>query len=123
MVTEVSRRAVVASVATLPVATISTAAPDPVFAAIEHHRQLLSKHEAIERALADAVDSVWLSADGPPQGPHRPIALVSWRGHPGIAGTEIDQFRERLLSQPGANAREIEREYRKAKRTERELVR
>jgi hypothetical protein len=52
----------------------------------------------------------------------RPIALIAWRNYSAIGGTEIDKARDEFLRN-GIPAKVVQREYRAAKRREREKER
>ena len=121
MTTTISRRAVLAGVAALPAlgatAVAATAVSvDPIFAAIEAHRQL----SAESNRLYDALDT----AEGEARAEHgvRPFPLISWRNFT-IGASEIDHRREVLLEQPRVNRKRIEREYLDAKARYAEQVR
>jgi hypothetical protein len=109
-----NRRNALTAVATLPALAAPAAvaamdSPDPIFAAIQKHRELMEE----SNRLYDAVSV----AEGKAQKKHgyRPWSLIAWRKYSHIGGSEIDAAREEFLGQPGANRREIEREYRDAK--------
>ncbi|MGB6325831.1 MAG: hypothetical protein WBG11_08665, partial [Methylocella sp.] len=41
--------------------------------------------------------------------------LIAWRNYSAIGGPEIDRCREELLSQPGADKKQVQKEFRDAK--------
>jgi hypothetical protein len=85
---------------------------DPVFAAI-------AEHEARAREwgrLSHKLDEAGLQA-GETHG-HRPWELIAWRDYSAIGGSEIEARREEFLRQPGADRKQVEKEYRDAKKRE-----
>src|ERR1700730_14070541 len=48
----------------------------------------------------------------------RPCGLIAWRDYSMIGGPEIDRAGEEFLSQPGADRKQIDKEYRDAKARE-----
>ena len=82
-----NRRAILAGAASLPAISILTAEPDPIFAAIEDHRQLMAKSYDAYNRLGEEGDDIE---------ERRPCPLVNWRGWL-IGGKEIDTWREAFL--------------------------
>jgi hypothetical protein len=54
------------------------------------------------------------------RGGRRPWSLVAWRNYSAIGGPEIDYRRQEFLMRPGADPKQIEKEYRDAKARERD---
>ena len=82
---------------------------DPIYAAIKQHQMLVA-------------ESAWLydelqKAENAAEKKHgrRPWALIAWRSYSTIGASEIDDRREEFLRQPGADRKQVEREYRYAK--------
>jgi hypothetical protein len=116
-----TRRAVLTGAAALPAIGISNAIghttdavsipaadPDPIFAAIEKHKQLSA---AANEQLCKITDL----QDAASRNDRQPIALVAWRNYSHIGGSEIEARRKEFLAEPGANPKTVEREYRKVK--------
>jgi hypothetical protein len=88
------------------------AAIDPVFAAIAEH-----KARARERCrLSSKLDEAEFEAKKTHG--QRPWPLIAWRNHPATGGRELDDRREEFLRQPGADRKQVEKEYRDAKARE-----
>jgi hypothetical protein len=87
-----------------PAATI-----DPVFAAISEHKARTKEWQRLYGKL----DKAQLQA----RETHgqRPGELIAWRNHKAIGEYGIDKLREELLSQPGADRKQVKREYLDAK--------
>ena len=85
---------------------------DPVFAAIAEHKALnkewLRLYSKLDEAQLQARETHG----------QRPWPLIAWRDHTAIGGYEIDNAREEFLRQPGADRKQVEKEYRDAKRRE-----
>jgi hypothetical protein len=112
--TNLSRRVTIAGIVAavaVPVAGQASAA-DPVYALINTHRALAADWYKLCETL-DAAEGEAAAVHG-----HRPSKLIMWRNYC-IGGSEIDYRREVLLSDPGANRKQIEREYQDAKGRER----
>jgi hypothetical protein len=89
-----------------PKARKAPAAPvDPVFAAIAEHRA----RTKVWLRLYGKLDEAQLQA----RETHgaRPWELIAWRDNEAIGEYEIDNCREELLRQPGADRKQIEKEY------------
>ena len=120
MTTTTTRRALLAGAAALPAlaapAALASLAPDPIFAAIEHHRHW--------RAEMNRLDDLLDEAEGAASDEHgdRPIPLVHFNNHT-IGEGSIEDHRERMLAVTGADRKKIEREYRRAKKRLAELER
>jgi hypothetical protein len=112
-----SRRTLVSSAAALPALAVSAvvAGTDPIHAAIEHFKQVSAETFRIAAELDDAEGLAWKVYG------HRPIALVEWRDHDAIGDSEIEQFRDELLSRDGADKNKIEAEYQDAKAREKRV--
>lgn len=121
MTTKQTRRAILAGTAALPALAIIPAmagdagAVDPIFAAIEGHRKSATASFEIYTALDNA--------EGELKAKHgrRPCELITWRDYY-IGGSEINQRRETLLREEGADRKQIEREYLDAKARERAQI-
>jgi hypothetical protein len=111
MSSNINRRALMAGAAVAAVALPAVAAPvlelDPIFVAIEKHKQLSAAANELLCRIADLQDTA-------SRNDRRPIALVTWRNYH-IGGSEIEARRKEFLAEPGANPKTIEREYRKVK--------
>jgi len=86
---------------------------DPIFAALDTHRKTNDAQFEVFKQLDEAEGMIKEGC---------PIPLVSWRNYT-IGGSEIDTRRETLLSEPGADRRKIEKEYRQKKAEEADLIR
>ena len=106
----------VASVASASAVPVPTIAHDPIFAAIETHRAAVNA----DNQAAEFVDEAEAKA-GRVSGQQRPARLVQFYNYL-TCGTELDEHRTRLLEQPGANRRQIEREYKSARARELDLI-
>ena len=82
---------------------------DPIYAAIEQHRKLIAESDRLYDELQKA-ECVAEKKHG-----RRPSSLIAWRSHSAIGASEIDDRREEFLRQPGADRKQVEREYRDAK--------
>jgi len=92
-------------------------APDPIYAAIEQHRKLIAESDRLYDELQKA-EYVAEKKHG-----RRPSSLIAWRSYSAIGASEIDDRREEFLRQPGADRKQVEREYRYAKDRARAAVR
>lgn len=88
---------------------ITSVESDPIYAAIEQHRKLIAESDRLYDELQKA-ENVAEKKHG-----RRPWALIVWRNYSEIGGSEIDDRREEFLRQPGADRKQVEREYRDAK--------
>jgi hypothetical protein len=109
-----TRRAVLAGIATAPALAapalaLTSAGPDPIYAAIEAHPRLMAKMFEAWRRLDEA--------EGDTE-ERRPCPLVAWRNYSHIGGSEIERAREEFLELPGVDPKKIEQEYRSAKARE-----
>jgi hypothetical protein len=84
-------------------------APDPIYAAIEQYRKLVAESDRLYDELQKA-ENVAEKKHG-----RRPSSLIAWRSYSAISASEIDDRREEFLRQPGADRKQVEREYRYAK--------
>jgi hypothetical protein len=120
MTSKTSRRAVLAGAAALPALSLPaiaiTAQVDPIFAAIEEYRKSLATWLRIYGTLDNA------KGEARTKHGNRPSELITWRGSY-IGGSETDQRREELLSEPDVDRKQIEREYLDAKARERAQIR
>jgi len=121
---QLNRRNTLAAVASLPalavpIVTSAAAGPDPIFAAIEKHRQIWAEHGAVYNQIDQAE---WKIREGKID-KHRPYGLVAWRNYSHIGGSEIDRVREEFLEQAVADRETIEREYREKKAEHRAALR
>jgi hypothetical protein len=85
---------------------------DPVFAAIAEHKARAKEWGR----LSSKLDNAQLQA-AKTHG-HRPWELIAWRNYPATGGRELDDRREEFLRQPGADRKQVEKEYRDAKARE-----
>jgi hypothetical protein len=92
---------------------MSTTKPDPIFAAIQKHRNLLKEWVRLYEGL-EAAENKAKKKHG-----HRPCSLIAWRTYSHIGGHEIEDRREEFLRLPGIDPKKIEKEYRDAKARER----
>jgi hypothetical protein len=85
---------------------------DPIFDAIKIHQNLVR--------VADGLYDKLNRAEFRARKKHgsRPWPLIAWRNYGAIGGHEIDNRRDEFLHQPGANRKQIEKEYRDAKARE-----
>ena len=111
MTTTTSRRAILAGVAALPaLATpaLSASTTDPIFAAIERHRETDAefdrRYEALDIAEGEARERFG----------HPPFRGVRWRKYSHIGRSEIDRARKEFLLHHVASPKRIEAEYRLA---------
>ncbi len=105
---KISRRAVAAA---------SAIESDPIYAAIKQHRKLVAESDRRYDELQKAEHAAEKKHG------RRPSALIDWRGYSEIGASEIDDRREEFLRQPGADRKQVEREYRYAKYCARAAVR
>jgi hypothetical protein len=92
---------------TLPAA--SAVENDPIYAAIEQHRKFVAESDRLYDELQKAENAAEKKHG------RRPSALIAWRSYSAIGASEIDDRREEFLRQPGADRKQVEREYRDAK--------
>ena len=92
-------------------------ARDPIYAAIEQHRKLIAESDRLYDELQKA-EYVAEKKHG-----RRPSSLIAWRSYSAIGASEIDDRREEFLRQPGADRKQVEREYGDAKDRARAAVR
>jgi hypothetical protein len=85
---------------------------DPVFALIDAHKARTKEW----RRLYSKLDKAELQARET-HGP-RPWELIAWRNYAAIGGQEIDDRRKEFLNQPGADRKQVEKEFRDAKARE-----
>jgi hypothetical protein len=83
--------------------------PDPEFAMIDAHKVWTKEWCRFYNKLDEAEFEA-----GKTQG-KRPMPMIAWRNYPMIAEYGIDKCREELLSQPGADKKQVEKDYRDAK--------
>jgi hypothetical protein len=81
---------------------------DPVFAAIERHRDAVEYFDVLY-AQIDEIERAASYSDP------RPSALVSWHNYGAISGIELDRARDYFLAAPNPNQAQIAREYRQKK--------
>jgi hypothetical protein len=93
------------------------AATDPIFAAIAEHKAREREWMRLGCKLGDAEDEASTKYGD------RPSSLIAWRNYSAMGGPRIDDRRELFLSQPGADRKQIEKEYRDAKEREAAAVR
>jgi hypothetical protein len=82
--------------------------PDLVFALIDAHKARTKEW----LRLYSKLDKAQLQA-GETHGP-RPWELIEWRNYSAIGGQEIDDRRKEFLNQPGADRKQVEKEFRDA---------
>ncbi len=87
----------------------AASAVDSIYAAIEHHRKLVGESDRLYEELQKAENAAEKKYG------RRPWALIAWRSYSAIGASEIDDRREEFLRQPGADRKQVEREYRDAK--------
>ena len=85
---------------------------DPIFDAIKIYRSLIRVGDGLYDKLERA------AFRGQNKYGSRPWSLIAWRDYSAIGGHEIDDRRDDFLGQPGANRKQIEKEYRDAKARE-----
>jgi hypothetical protein len=107
-----NRRAMLAGAAAVPAIGIAPTIaladkPDPIFAAIEKHRQIYAQESAVLIELNNAEEEV---------STYRPAELVAWRDYSAIGSTELDAAREQFIKHALADVKTIDREYREKKR-------
>jgi len=111
----------VAGAAALPSLAVTkiaaSPAADPIFAAIDKHRNLIKECDRLWDAVEGAENKAKKKYG------HRPWSLIAWRNYSAIGGSEIDDRREEFLQQPGADPKKIEKEYRAAKAQNRAAIR
>ena len=90
---------------------------DPIYAAIEQHRKFVAESDRLYDELQKAENAA------EKQHGRRPSALIAWRSYSEIGASEIDDRRDEFLRQPGADRKQVEREYRDAKDRARAAVR
>lgn len=95
--------------------SLPTNSPDPVFAQIKAAKREKKAFFDICDKFEDGVHAAQ-EAHG-----RQPFTLITWRNYT-IGGGEIEERRDVLLSQPGADAEQIEREYTDAKARERSAL-
>jgi hypothetical protein len=82
---------------------------DPIYSAIaEHKARTKERHRLygkLDKAQFQAAETHGL----------RPSPLIAWRNYHAIGEYGIDKCREELLSQPGADRKQVSKEYRDAK--------
>jgi hypothetical protein len=120
MTTTTSRRAVLAGAAALPALAASAPAAsttDPIFAAIELHRERSAEYFR----LCEALDISERQVRG--RLGRRPVSLVPWRKYSHIGRWEIDKARKEFLRDQVASPKRIEAEYRRAVRRYHDTVR
>jgi hypothetical protein len=88
------------------------AAIDPAFAAIAEHKARAKEWGR----LSSKLDNAQLQATKTHG--HRPWELIAWRNYPATGSRELDDRREEFLRQPGADRKQVEKEYRDAKARE-----
>ncbi len=92
--------------------TPAAVAIDPIFAAIAEHKAREKEWFHLYRKLDNAEDKAKKTHG------IRPWSLIAWRNYSAIGGPEIDQRREWFLKEPGADPKQIEKEYQDAKARE-----
>jgi hypothetical protein len=85
------------------------AAIDPAFAAIAEHKARTKERSRLYSKLDEA--------EGEARKTHglRPLPLIAWRNFSMIGRYEIDRRLEEFLNEPGADRKQIRKEYRDAK--------
>jgi hypothetical protein len=98
-------------------ASKTAANADPIFRAIDNHRQLfkagINLYDRLDRAEQKAAKKFG----------RRPIPLIAWRNYSAIGGSEIEARREEFLKLPSIDPKKIEKEYLAAKARERAVKR
>ncbi len=84
-------------------ASVAASDPDPIFAALAKHRRLKREWYSLSAELEEAEGTIG----------RKPSELITWRNYT-ICDGELKDARDRFLGE-GANAEQIEIEYRKAK--------
>jgi hypothetical protein len=84
---------------------------DPVFALIDAHKARTKEW----LRLYSKLDKAQLQAG---ENGRRPWKLIAWRNYSEIGGQEIDDRRKEFLNQPGADRKQVEKEFRDAKARE-----
>ena len=82
---------------------------DPIFALIDAHKARAKEWSRLYSKLDEAQCQAQ-ETHGP-----RPWDLIAWRNYQTIGEYGIDSAREELLRQPGADEKQVEKEYRDAK--------
>ena len=90
---------------------------DPIYAAIEQHRKFVAESDRLYDELQKAENAAKKKHG------RRPSSLIAWRSYSEIGASEIDDRREEFLRKPGADRKQVEREYRDAKDRARAAVR
>jgi hypothetical protein len=85
---------------------------DPIFALIDAHKARAKEWSRLYSKLDEAQCQAQ-ETHGP-----RPWDLIAWRNYQAIGGRELDDRREEFLRQPGADRKQVEKEYRDAKARE-----
>ena len=85
---------------------------DPIFAAIDAYKartkEMSCLYDKLEEAEFEAAKTYG----------RRLWPLIGWRNYSEIGGREIDDRRKEFLSQPGADPKQVEKEFRNAKARE-----
>jgi hypothetical protein len=92
--------------------TKATAPVDPIFALIDAHRARTKEWVRLYYKL-DEAEFEAAKTHG-----KRSSSLIEWRNYLAIGGQEIDDRREEFLNQPGADRKQVEKEFRDAKARE-----
>ena len=98
-----------AEIISLRALSAASAGSDPIYAAIKQHRKLVAESDRLYDELQKAENAAEKKHG------RRPSALIAWRSYSVISASEIDDRREEFLRQPGADRKQVEREYRDAK--------
>lgn len=117
IVSGASLASAIATAEALPPSSVATTdigiAVDPIFEMIKEHHHLYNEWDRIGTEFDKAEGKVSHTIE------RRPSTLIAWRNYSAIGGHEIDEMRDRLLAEPRANRKKVEREYRQAKKRER----
>ena len=98
-----------AEIISLRALSAASAGSDPIYAAIKQHRKFVAESDRLYDELQKAENAAEKKHG------RRPWALIAWRSYSAISASEIDDRREEFLRQPGADRKQVEREYRDAK--------
>ena len=85
---------------------------DPAFALIDAHKARTKEWSCLYGKLSAAEFKAEKTHGA------RPLSLIVWRNYEAIGGHELDDRREEFLRQPGADRKQVEKEFRDAKARE-----
>jgi hypothetical protein len=86
-----------------------SAASDPIFAAIGGHKARTKEWTRLLRKLDEA------EVEAEKTHGQRPWPWIAWRNYEAIGESEIDNAHEEFVKQPGADRKQVGKEYRDAK--------